>query len=261
MGPALACGVSLLGGLVMTVAAHAADLGTIRIGVLQFGTVNWELDVIEHHGLDAKEGFDARDDRLCEQRCGRRGADGRGGRRHRRGLAVGLAPARRRRAAHLHPLFEQRRRPDGAGRRRHRQPGRPRGQAPGHRRRPARQELAPDPGARQGAGRRPRRGHRAGLRRAAAACRKIQVRRAGCGDQLLALRRPPRGRGPQAPDRCHAGPGGPGRAGRHAAARLRVPRGMGRRARRPGSGVRPRVTRRQGDHGPRATRSGSACGR
>jgi NitT/TauT family transport system substrate-binding protein len=58
MGPALACGVSLLGGLVMTVAAHAADLGTIRIGVLQFGTVNWELDVIEHHGLDAEEGFD-----------------------------------------------------------------------------------------------------------------------------------------------------------------------------------------------------------
>jgi NitT/TauT family transport system substrate-binding protein len=57
MGSALACGVSLLGGLVMTVAAHAADLGTIRIGVLQFGTVNWELDVIEHHGLDAKEGF------------------------------------------------------------------------------------------------------------------------------------------------------------------------------------------------------------
>jgi NitT/TauT family transport system substrate-binding protein len=42
----------------MTVAAHAADLGTIRIGVLQFGTVNWELDVIKHHGLDAKEGFE-----------------------------------------------------------------------------------------------------------------------------------------------------------------------------------------------------------
>jgi NitT/TauT family transport system substrate-binding protein len=54
---ALAFCVSLLGGLVMTVAAQAADLGTIRIGVLQFGTVNWELDVIEHHGLDAKEGF------------------------------------------------------------------------------------------------------------------------------------------------------------------------------------------------------------
>jgi NitT/TauT family transport system substrate-binding protein len=47
----------LIGGLVMTVAAHAADLGTIRIGVLQFGTVNWELDVIKQHGLDAEEGF------------------------------------------------------------------------------------------------------------------------------------------------------------------------------------------------------------
>ncbi|HEX6144514.1 MAG TPA: ABC transporter substrate-binding protein [Geminicoccaceae bacterium] len=35
-----------------------AELGTIRIGVLQFGTVNWELDVIEHNGLDAKHGFD-----------------------------------------------------------------------------------------------------------------------------------------------------------------------------------------------------------
>jgi NitT/TauT family transport system substrate-binding protein len=57
MGRALACGASLLGGLLITAAAHAADLGTIRIGVLQFGTVNWELDVIEHHGLDAKEGF------------------------------------------------------------------------------------------------------------------------------------------------------------------------------------------------------------
>jgi NitT/TauT family transport system substrate-binding protein len=41
----------------MTITAHAADLGTIRIGVLKFGTVNWELDVIKHHGLDAKEGF------------------------------------------------------------------------------------------------------------------------------------------------------------------------------------------------------------
>jgi NitT/TauT family transport system substrate-binding protein len=57
MRRALAFGVSILGGLVMTVATHAADLGTIRIGVLQFGTVNWELDVIKHHGLDAKEGF------------------------------------------------------------------------------------------------------------------------------------------------------------------------------------------------------------
>jgi hypothetical protein len=27
-------------------AARAADLGAIKVGVLEFGTVNWELDVI-----------------------------------------------------------------------------------------------------------------------------------------------------------------------------------------------------------------------
>lgn len=41
-----------------TVPATAADLGTIRLGVLAFGTVNWELDVIKHHGLDDAEGFE-----------------------------------------------------------------------------------------------------------------------------------------------------------------------------------------------------------
>jgi NitT/TauT family transport system substrate-binding protein len=43
--------------LVLGGAAHAADLGSLKVGTLRFGTVNWELDVIEHHGLDAKEGF------------------------------------------------------------------------------------------------------------------------------------------------------------------------------------------------------------
>ena len=57
MGRAIAFGTGLLGGLVMSIAAQAADLGTVRIGVLKFGTVNWELDVIQQHGLDAKEGF------------------------------------------------------------------------------------------------------------------------------------------------------------------------------------------------------------
>jgi NitT/TauT family transport system substrate-binding protein len=57
MRRATAFGLSLLGGLLMAITAHGADLGTIRIGVLKFGTVNWELDVIKHHGLDAKEGF------------------------------------------------------------------------------------------------------------------------------------------------------------------------------------------------------------
>jgi NitT/TauT family transport system substrate-binding protein len=37
--------------------APAADLGTVRVGVLAFGTVNWELDVIKHHELDAKHDF------------------------------------------------------------------------------------------------------------------------------------------------------------------------------------------------------------
>ena len=29
----------------------------LRIGVLAYGTVNWELDVIKHHNLDKKNGF------------------------------------------------------------------------------------------------------------------------------------------------------------------------------------------------------------
>ena len=36
---------------------QAAGADAIRIGVLKFGTVNWELDVIKTHGLDRKEGF------------------------------------------------------------------------------------------------------------------------------------------------------------------------------------------------------------
>ena len=38
-------------------AAGAQDLGTVKVGVLEFGTVNWELDVIRHHGLDKERGF------------------------------------------------------------------------------------------------------------------------------------------------------------------------------------------------------------
>ena len=37
--------------------AYADDLGTLKLGVLKFGTVNWELDVVKHHGLDKAEGF------------------------------------------------------------------------------------------------------------------------------------------------------------------------------------------------------------
>ena len=41
----------------MAASAQAADLGSVKLGVLKFGTVSWELDVIKAHGLDAKEGF------------------------------------------------------------------------------------------------------------------------------------------------------------------------------------------------------------
>ena len=30
---------------------------TVRVGVLKFGTVNWEIDVIKHHQLDKKYQF------------------------------------------------------------------------------------------------------------------------------------------------------------------------------------------------------------
>ncbi|WP_099867515.1 ABC transporter substrate-binding protein [Pararhizobium haloflavum] len=45
-------------GAVLCAPASAQDAATIRIGVLQYGTVNWELDVIERHGLDEANGFD-----------------------------------------------------------------------------------------------------------------------------------------------------------------------------------------------------------
>lgn len=38
--------------------AHAAAPTVIRVGVLEFGTVNWELDVIQAHGLAKKHGVE-----------------------------------------------------------------------------------------------------------------------------------------------------------------------------------------------------------
>lgn len=35
-----------------------ADPVTIRVGVLEFGTVNWELDTIQHYGFDEEHGID-----------------------------------------------------------------------------------------------------------------------------------------------------------------------------------------------------------
>src|SRR5262245_37681902 len=35
-----------------------SQAGTVKIGVLKFGTVGWELDVIKQHGLDKAAGID-----------------------------------------------------------------------------------------------------------------------------------------------------------------------------------------------------------
>ena len=48
MGVAFACLLAL----------PAAAEPLLRVGVLKFGTVNWELDVLRHHGLDRKHGFE-----------------------------------------------------------------------------------------------------------------------------------------------------------------------------------------------------------
>ncbi len=44
--------------LMFAVCAAPADetLPTVRVGVLKFGTVNWQLDVMQHHGFDAAAG-------------------------------------------------------------------------------------------------------------------------------------------------------------------------------------------------------------
>lgn len=47
-------GTLLLVGFIPTVDARAAE--TVRVGVLKFGTVNWELDTIKHHKIDEKHG-------------------------------------------------------------------------------------------------------------------------------------------------------------------------------------------------------------
>jgi len=37
--------------------AHAAPVPDLRLGILQFGTVQWVADVIRRHALDTKHGF------------------------------------------------------------------------------------------------------------------------------------------------------------------------------------------------------------
>jgi len=53
----------ILAGVVALCVFTAGDVSAdpvsrVRVGALQFGTVNWELDVIQRHGLAAREGVD-----------------------------------------------------------------------------------------------------------------------------------------------------------------------------------------------------------
>ncbi len=57
MWRALLKALAVLGMVLAAAVAQAADLGTMKVGVLKFGTVNWELDVIKTNQLDRKEGF------------------------------------------------------------------------------------------------------------------------------------------------------------------------------------------------------------
>jgi NitT/TauT family transport system substrate-binding protein len=44
--------------LLLLLVSQPALAGTVKVGVLKFGTVSWELDVIKHNGLDKAEGID-----------------------------------------------------------------------------------------------------------------------------------------------------------------------------------------------------------
>jgi NitT/TauT family transport system substrate-binding protein len=63
--------------LAMTAALSAAsaraapDLPPLRLGTLQFGTVQWVADVIRRHGLDTKHGFALRGSMLANTDAGR----------------------------------------------------------------------------------------------------------------------------------------------------------------------------------------------
>ena len=52
----LAIAASFVVALIGISATYAEDAPTVRLGVLQFGTVIWEIDVIRHHGLDQANG-------------------------------------------------------------------------------------------------------------------------------------------------------------------------------------------------------------
>jgi len=51
-------GLGVSASFLAATAAIASENPTLKVGVLEFGTVNWELDVIRHHALDKANGID-----------------------------------------------------------------------------------------------------------------------------------------------------------------------------------------------------------
>jgi NitT/TauT family transport system substrate-binding protein len=49
---------AVLAGLVAFLPGSGVAAAKVRIGVLKFGTVSWELDTLKHHGLDVANGID-----------------------------------------------------------------------------------------------------------------------------------------------------------------------------------------------------------
>ena len=174
--------------------AAAAQPAAVRLGVLKFGTVSWELDTISHHGFDAAHDVTLEVSAFRRRGCHRRRAAGRCGRYHRLRLAMGVTPAQRGRRPCAGALFERGRRRDGRPAIAPRRARRPARQVDRRRRRAARQELAAAEGARPAPARlRSRCRKRGRLRGAAADVGKGAVQRARRGAQLLALLRAPGG--------------------------------------------------------------------
>ncbi|WP_084536473.1 ABC transporter substrate-binding protein [Azospirillum halopraeferens] len=54
---ALAACAALLAGTLIAALPAAADPSTVRIGLLKFGTVSWEIETLRAHGMDRARGF------------------------------------------------------------------------------------------------------------------------------------------------------------------------------------------------------------
>ena len=50
--------IGLVLGILLAASAGAAERRPVRVGLLKFGTVAWELDTMRHHGLDRRHGLD-----------------------------------------------------------------------------------------------------------------------------------------------------------------------------------------------------------